>query len=88
MQKIIDRLTIKGSTMSTYALFFRPMILIPLFVLLLGFSGCNALKGAAVGAASSAAMSAVVGNSGDDIMRDVGVGAVGGAVAGFVYGLF
>ena len=78
----------KGSTVNVYALFFRQMVLIFLFVFLLGISGCNALKGAAVGAASSAAMSAVVGNSGDDIMRDAGVGAVGGAVAGFVYGLF
>ena len=36
----------------------------------------------------SAAASAVSGRSGDDIMRDAGVGAAGGAAAGFVYSLF
>ena len=59
-----------------------------LLALLLGLSGCNTLRGAAAGAASAAAMSAVSGRSGDDIMRDAGIGAVGGAAAGFVYDLF
>ena len=59
-----------------------------LLALLLGLSGCNALRGAAAGAASAAAMSAVSGRSGDDIMRDAGIGAVGGAAAGFIYDLF
>jgi len=68
--------------------FLRQTILISLVALMLGLYGCNTLKGAAAGAASAAAMSAVSGRSGDDIMRDAGVGAVGGATASFVYGLF
>lgn len=70
----------------------RNLIIAALLCGMLMLSGCNALRGAvagaAAGAAGSAAASAVSGRSGDDIMRDAGVGAVGGAAAGFVYSLF
>jgi|GEM_PF-3327738 len=59
-----------------------------LLATLFSVSGCNAARGALAGAASSAAMSAVSGRESDDILRDAGVGAVGGATAGFVYDLF
>lgn len=73
---------------------FREMKILTIGVLLLvviGTSGCNVLRGAAAGAAGaagSAAMSAVSGRDGEQILRDAGVGAVGGAAASFVYGLF
>ncbi len=69
---------------------FTTLAVLPIFIfLLLSLQGCNnVIRGAAAGAAGSAAMSAVSGRSGDDIMRDAGVGAVGGAAAGFVYSLF
>ena len=67
----------------------KGLSLVLITLVLLSLFGCNAIiRGAAAGAAGSAAMSAVSGRSGDDIMRDAGVGAVGGATAGFVYSLF
>lgn len=78
--------------MHTFRVYRKNLIITSLLLLLLATSGCNALRGAlagaAAGAAGSAAASAVSGRSGDDIMRDAGVGAVGGAAAGFVYSLF
>lgn len=70
----------------------KNLIIATLLLLMFVTTGCNAMRGAvagaAAGAAGSAAASAVSGRSGDDIMRDAGVGAVGGAAAGFVYSLF
>lgn len=64
-------------------------ISLSLIVVMFGLNGCNNIvASAAAGAAASATASAISGRSGDDIMRDAGVGAASGAAAGFVYSLF
>ena len=68
---------------------FRRIIALSLILLTFGLCGCNTvMRSAAAGAAASATASALTGRSGDDIMRDAGVGAASGAAAGFVYSLF
>ena len=60
-----------------------------LIIVFFGLYGCNTdMRSAAAGAAASTTASALSGRSGDDIMRDAGVGAASGAAAGFVYSLF
>ena len=68
---------------------FKKSIALSLVLLTFGLYGCNTImRSAAAGAAASATASALTGRSGDDIMRDAGVGAASGAAAGFVYNLF
>ena len=68
---------------------FKKSIALSLIVLMLGLYGCNTvMRSAAAGAAGSATASALSGRSGDDIMRDAGIGAASGAAAGFVFSLF
>ncbi len=68
---------------------FNKVVMLLLVVATLGLNGCNSIvASAAAGAAASATASAIYGRSGDDIMRDAGVGAASGAAAGFVYSLF
>jgi hypothetical protein len=68
---------------------FNRGIILLLMIGMFGLNGCNSIiASAAAGAAGSATASAISGRSGDDIMRDAGVGAASGAAAGFVYSLF
>ena len=67
----------------------KKSLALALIVFMFGLYGCNSVvRSAAAGAAGSATASALSGRSGDDIMRDAGVGAASGAAAGFVFSLF